>query len=76
MPTNTTIAGNYTTDEEAGAVYGIVRKLKREGYFSSYSMYDTYALLFVPSTEVDTVLKVFNDLGVDRGLAGIMAQTD
>ncbi len=76
MPTNTTIAVQYTTDEEAGAVYGTILKLKREGYFSSYSMYDNYALLFVPSSEVDTVLKVFNDLGVERELPGILAQTD
>jgi len=73
---NTTVAVNFTTDEEAGAVYGTIRKLKHEGYFSSYSMYDDYALLFVPSTEVNTVIDFFDTLSAERELPGISAQTD
>lgn len=73
---NTTIAVSFTTDEEAGVVYGTIRKLKHEGFFSSYSMYDDYALLFVPASEVDTVLNVFNDIAEEKGLKGISAQPD
>ena len=73
---NTTVAVQFTTDEEAGAVYGTIRRLKHEGYFSSYSMYDDYALLFVPSGDVDTVINVFTELSEERSLQGIFAQVD
>ena len=74
--TNKTVAVSFTTDEEAGVVYGTIRKLKHEGFFSSYSMYDDYALLFVPDSEVDTVINSFNDLATEKGLRGINAQED
>lgn len=58
-----TIAVLFTTDEEAGKVYGTIRRLKREGYFHTCSMYDNYALIFaVGDADVDTVLNVFNDI--------------
>jgi len=72
---NKTIAVSFTTDEEAGAVYGLIRKLKREGYFQTYSMYDDYALIFSVE-EVDAVLNIFNDFADERGLKGIFAQVD
>lgn len=73
---NKTITVSFITDEEAGAVYGTIRKLKHEGYFSTYSMYDNYALVFVEAGEVDTVLNVFNDMADERELKGISAQID
>jgi len=73
---NKTIAVSFTTDEEAGAVYGTIRRLKHEGYFSSYSMYDDYALISVEAGEVDTVLNIFNDMADERELIGIFAQID
>ena len=73
---NKTITASFTTEEEAGAVYGTIRRLKHEGLFSSYSMYDDYALIFVEAGEVDTVLNVFNDMADERGLKGIFAQVD
>lgn len=76
MGKNTTIAVEFNTDEEAGAVYGTIRKLKNEGYFSAYSMYDDYALIFVPSSEAGNVLDVFYKLSAERELPGIIARED
>jgi len=73
---NKTISVSFTTDEEAGAVYGTIRRLKHEGYFSTYSMYDDYALIFVDAGDIDTVLNIFNDMADERELAGIFAQID
>ena len=73
---NKTVTVSFTTDEEAGAVYGTIRKFKHEGLYSSYSMYDNYALISVEAEEVDTVLNIFNDLADERGLPGIFAQAD
>ncbi len=74
MSTSQNVIVLYQTDEEAGTVYSTVLKLKREGYFSSYNMYDGYALLSVPSSEVDTVLTVFNKLSDEKKLPGIIAR--
>ena len=71
---NKTIAVSFITDEEAGAVYGTIRRLKHEGYFSTYSMYDNYALIIVEAGEIDTVLNIFNDMADERELKGIFAQ--
>jgi len=73
---NKTVTVSFTTDEEAGAVYGTIRRFKHEGYYSSYNMYDNYALISVEAGEVDTVLNIFNDLADERGLPGIFAQAD
>jgi len=73
---NRTVAVAFTTNEEAGAVYGTIRKLKQEGLFSSYSMYDDYALIFVEANEVDGVINAFNDMAAERELPGISAQED
>ena len=74
---NKTISVSFTTDEEAGAVYGTIRRLKHEGYFSTYRMHidDDVALIFSVE-EVDTVLNIFNDMADERGLKGIFAQVD
>ena len=71
---NKTIAVSFITDEEAGAVYGTIRRLKHEGYFSTYSMYDNHALIIVEAGEIDTVLNIFNDMADERELKGIFAQ--
>jgi len=73
---NRTVAVAFTTHEEAGAVYGTIRKLKQEGLFSSYSMYDDYALIFTDAGETEGVINAFNDLATERGLPGIFAQED
>jgi len=73
---NKTITVSFMTGEEAGAVYGTIRKLKHEGYFSLYSMYNDYALIFVEAGEADAVINVFNDMADERELEGIFAQID
>ncbi len=75
-PKNRTVAVSFKTDKEAGAVYGAIRELKRNGLFSSYSMYDDYALIFVSANEVDAVINAFNDLATERNHPGICAQED
>jgi len=72
---NKTIKVSFTTDEEAGAVYGTIRHLKHEGFFSSYSMYDDHALIFGVD-DAETILNVFNDMVDERDLPGIFAQVD
>jgi len=72
---NKTITVSFTTDKEAGVVYGALRHLKREGYTQSYTMYDDCATLSVDAADVDTVLNVFNGLaGLE--MPGISAQID
>jgi len=73
---NKTIAVAFTTHEEAGSVYGTIRKLKQEGLFSSYSMYDDYALIFAPAGEAEGIINAFNDMATERELPGIFAQED
>lgn len=72
-----TIAVTFTTDEEAGAVYGLIRKLKRERYISTYRMsIDDDAALIFGVGEPDAVVNIFNDFADERGLPGIFAQID
>ena len=74
-----TVAVNYTTDEEAGTVYGVALRLKREGYFQSFNMHneDGVALLFCADPEsADTVVNTYNDLATEKGMRGIFAQID
>ena len=71
-----TVAVLFTTHEESGAVYGTIRKLKQEGFFSSYSMYDDYALIFVPVSEVDAVINALNNMATEKKMPGILAQED
>lgn len=73
---NKTVAVSFTTDEEAGVVYSTIRKLKHEGLFSAYSMYDDYALIFTDAGETEGVINAFNDIAAEKKLPGIFAQED
>lgn len=62
----------FQYDREAGKVYGVLRRLKSEGYFQTFNIYDNYAEVIVGSEDADAVLNVFNDLQ-EEGYRGIHA---
>jgi len=66
----------FTTDEEAGAVYGVIRKLKRDTYVAFHTMYDDHALINVKPIDVDTVIDTFVELAHSKKMPGIHVQED
>lgn len=52
----------FTSDEEAGAVYGLLRMLKRNGFFQSFNVFDQEAEILVDEDDTEIVLAHISNL--------------
>jgi hypothetical protein len=66
-----TLTVDFTTSEEAGAVYGILRELKSLGFISDFYVGEDSAETNVSPESVDAVVAAIEDLKYKRGLRGI-----
>lgn len=60
---------SFTSDEEAGAVYGLLRMLKRNGFSQSFNIFDQSAEILVDEDDIEIVLAHIIDLRTGRGKA-------
>ena len=68
-----TIMVSFTTDDEAGAVYGAMRRLKHDGYLQNFSLMEDAAIIDVHPSYTNNVLDAFKVLH-DKGFRGINAE--
>lgn len=62
---------HWKTDDEAGAVFGTLRSLKRNGFFQSFEMSDDHAEVNVSPEAVDIVIQTLEDLRHQKKAYGI-----
>ena len=56
----------FTSDDEAGAVYGMLRALKRNGFFQSFNISEQDAEISLDPEDVEIVLAYITDLRSGR----------